>query len=53
MRKYTINLRSAIGTHLFGLGYYDENKLFYLVDVLYMSFKVYKKCEEYLGEEIL
>ena len=40
----------VIGTHLSGLGYYDALKLFTFLDLPYMSFKSYKRCEKVVGE---
>ena len=50
-RRYAINLKSIIGTHLMGLGYYDAEKLFYFLDLPYMSFKTYKRCEDHVVEK--
>ena len=50
-RRYAINLKSIIGTHLMGLGYYDAEKLFHFLDLPYMSFKTYKRCEDHVGEK--
>ena len=51
MHNYPINILSVVGTHLSGLGYYNARKLFTFLDMPYMSFKAYKKCENYLGEK--
>ena len=34
-----------------GLGYYDAEKLFHFLDLPYMSFKTYKRCEDHVGEK--
>ena len=36
--------------HLCGLGYYENRKIFSFLDLPYMSFKVFKRCGEFVGK---
>ena len=53
MRRYSVNMRNVIDTHLCVLGYYDAINVFRFLGMLYMSYKVYKKCERFLGKKVL
>ena len=53
MHRYSVNLRSVIGNHLSGLGYHDAKNLSKFLDMTYMSYKAYKKCETCLGDKLL
>ena len=47
--RHPINQKMIIGTHLCGLRYYNAQKLFSFLDLPYMSFSSYKRCEKVVG----
>ena len=51
MRRYAINRKSIIATHLCGLGFYNVRALFTFLDLPFMSFNAYKRCEKLVGEK--
>ena len=51
MLRYAANLRSAIGNHISGLGYYNAAHVFQFLEIPYIPFKVYQTFDRYLGEK--
>ena len=49
--RYDINLKSVIGTHLMGVGHTDVQKIFNFIDVPYMTYNSFKRCEKIVGEK--
>ena len=39
-----------ISHHLCGLGYYETRKIFSFLDLPYMNFRAFKRCEEFVGK---
>ena len=50
-RQYTINQKMIVCNHLCGLGYYDTQKRFSFLDLPYMNFRAFKRCEKFVGKK--
>ena len=48
--RYAINQKMIISHHLCGLGYYETRKIFAFLDLPYMNFRAFKRCEEFVGK---